>query len=104
MWIRSQDRLTLVKSERLIISCPNENFEGSGKYARVLNYKAQIGNTEDYDVLGVYETKERAIEVVNDMQEHLTAIGIINVQKHNNLVSFFNKDILEKIIFQMPEE
>ena len=58
LWIRSQDRLRLCKANNLFIknlsiccSCNDEN--------------------NDYDYLGVYSTKERALEVLDEISSKI---------------------------------
>jgi len=80
MWIRSQDK-------RNLINCTRIWMEGSGITST--NYKKPYficGSTHDRDnncVLGAYRSKQRALEVLNTIQ---------------------NKLISKNEVFQMPEE
>ena len=86
MWIRSQDKTTLAYCTRLAVvgktiqNLPPTMFE------------------DDYDVLGKYETKERAIEVLSEIQEQL--FRQVEIQEEWNSY----QKIKSYFVFQMPEE
>lgn len=76
LWVRSQDKERLCKVNNLFIknfsiccSCNDEN--------------------NDYDYLGVYSTKERALEVLDEIQDLM--------------ISLSNSD-LKIIQYKMPKE
>ena len=66
LWIRSQDKMNLVKinqisinyanKTQIIANCLPEYYENSGNY---------------YELLGTYKTKERALEVLDEIQNIL---------------------------------
>lgn len=66
LWIRNQDKMNLVKIRQISLNYQNnkqiianyipELYENSGEY---------------YELLGKYETKERAIEVLDEIQAYL---------------------------------
>lgn len=68
MWIRSQDLMSLVNCKRIIISETREK-----KY-KIIEQHSESQNYDNYDLLGIYETQERAIFV----------LGMI----HNKLISY----------------
>lgn len=63
LWIRSQDKMDLSKINRLRIR--EHTFEDGKKEYFILN------NNSISDVVGVYKTKERAIEVLDEIQAYL---------------------------------
>lgn len=63
LWIRSQDKMDLFKINRLKIR--EHTFEDGKKEYFILN------NNSISDVVGVYKTKERALEVLNEIQNLL---------------------------------
>ena len=67
MWIRSQDKKTLVKADKLII--------GYDKDEKVY----EIHNV--YDSLGTYKSKERAIEVLDEIQSCVNNVNIYEMPK-----------------------
>ena len=84
LWIRSQDKMNLVKIRQISLNYSNkkqiianytpESYENSGGY---------------YELLGTYETKERALEVLDEIQRIF-----YNNQKYINNV----------VVYEMPEE
>lgn len=75
LWIRSQDRLRLVKATDIRI------YYASAESIWVI---------VDCDDLGYYQTKERALEVLDEIQCHL-----VNINDRRD--SYF-------YIYKMPEE
>ena len=67
MWIRSQDKKTLVKADKLII--------GYDKDEKVY----EIHNV--YDSLGIYKSKERALEVLDEIQSCVNNVNIYEMPK-----------------------
>ena len=59
MWIRSQDGKTLAKVTRLAV------------VGRTIQNLPATGIEDDYDVMGVYESPERAIEVLDEIEDIL---------------------------------
>lgn len=66
LWIRSQDKMDLFKINRLKIR--EHTFEDGKKEYFILN------NNSISDVVGVYKTKERALEVLDEIQHKLIAL------------------------------
>ena len=66
LWIRSQDRTNLIKVERILC----EEYAISNISAK--NYKLR-GFTKDYNsTIATYTTKERALEVLDEIQRLIT--------------------------------
>lgn len=61
MWIRSQNKEVLIKIKELYIEEDEDNED---------NYDI-LANEQEY-LLGTYNTKERAIEVLNEIQEEIS--------------------------------
>lgn len=79
MWIRSQDKLFLVEAKRILILSPN----AYRKKFEIVNYVSEISDAElgtfaDYDSLGEYGSKKRAIEVLDEIQKNLENILVVN--------------------------
>lgn len=105
LWIRSQDRMNLVKINQVSFNYQNNKqiianyipdfFENSGAY---------------YELLGTYETKERAIEILDEIEERIMLINTINIAKDtDSLIACKNALPKEKIKglnypYQMPEK
>lgn len=95
LWIRSQDRESLVKVDNLYISVGNYICYYVEKGKEVPNtYYRPSGE------LGRYETKERALEVLDEIQQN------IETQEENYLLSDENGIITGQkyygYIYQMP--
>ena len=112
MWIRSQDKMNLVKIRQISLNYQNnkqiianytpELYENSGGY---------------YELLGTYKTKERALEVLDEIQKLLIPKIIIKNEGRDcvaldgtiyrtNIVSNINSDIqqLSTYVYEMPEK
>lgn len=84
LWIRSQDKMNLVKVRQISLNYSNkkqiianytpESYENSGEY---------------YEFLGTYETKERAIKILDEIQDLLQNAYIGNANR---------------IVYQMPKD
>lgn len=96
LWIRSQDKYTLMKIEEIQI-CENPD--------RTWFMNAGI-------VLGKYKTKERALEVLDEIQKLLEPKFILHTEEIKKPITEFMytteeiKDIkeLSTYVYQMPKE
>lgn len=83
MWIRSQDRASLVEAKRLIVYKKQDKF-------RIINQVLYMGDiSDDYDILGEYESEGRSIEVLDEIQKHMEDL---------------NRQIRTDLIYKMPEK
>ena len=89
MWIRTQNKEDLIKCQKISIIGP-----GNDVYLLV-----ELTN-DNYIELGIYKSKERALEVLDEIQNKIEgkrvlidAYGGIEIKKKDN-----NK------VYQMPEE
>lgn len=112
LWIRSQDKMNLVQikqislnyqdNKQVIANYVPEQYENSGCY---------------FELLGTYKTKERALEVLDEIQKLLEPKIIIKNEGRDcvaldgtiyrtNLVSNVNSDIqqLSTYVYEMPED
>ena len=80
IWIRSQDKTSLIECKTIdMIKRVN------GEYHVHANY-IYFGEAENYDFLGKYSTKEKAIKVLDMIQEH--------IKTRSNKVFQMPKDII----------
>ena len=85
MWIRSQDKKTLAYCTRLAV------------VGKTIQNLPPTGIDDNYDVMGVYESSERAVEVLDNIQSQLrNAVEVIREVSSDNYKQHF--------IYQMPEE
>lgn len=101
LWIRSQDREILKKVNGIeFIQSGSPLYEG-------IKYSIYESD-ENGKKMGEYKTKERALEVLDEIHERiaiLTIMGLMGMDEENAKV--FSKYLKEKscgVVYQMPEE
>jgi hypothetical protein len=101
LWIRSQDKLKLVNNCNLYIN----NRYNNEFVIKVLN--------EENIILGIYETKERALHVLDEIQNAIYINKLFNADINAFQKCLENEGYTEKEIsnalktistYQMPEE
>ena len=95
LWIRSQDKMNLVKIRQISLNYSNlkqiianytpESYENSGEY---------------YELLGTYKTKERAIEILDEIQDELISSDFMPIEKNEEVVLTCGS----ARIYEMPED
>jgi hypothetical protein len=113
MLIRSQDKIALVKFENIVININNIN----GK--EIICWSQMNPGEDEYISLGHYSTKEKAMKVLDMIQEayadaELIPMTVPNIgkmfaeapaSKENELLAeTIGEMIKNKMIFQMPED
>lgn len=99
LWIRTQNKIKLTKVNDIIIHEVSDGFQ-------IKNYS---GNNYVI-ILGLYKTKERALEVLDEIEERIMIINTISLVKDNvSLIAYKNALSEEKIKgigypYQMPKE
>lgn len=91
LWIRSQDKETLIKTELVMM----EEIEKDKEYWIYLGHE----NYEPYRCLGVYHSKERALEVLDEIHQRL-----IDLQTLEIAMNVFTKNRSLDCVYVMPEE
>lgn len=95
LWIRSQDKTTLIRSYEIYIS-EQQN-----------TYLIRAKGTSH--ILGSYSTIERAVEVLDEIQNILISKYIISLDYKNALGSNFTSKQIQEVlkgtpVYQMPEK
>ena len=93
LWIRSQDKMNLVKVRQI-----NVNYQDNKQI--IANYMPELyeNSGEYYEILGTYKTKERALEVLDEIQNKL------NIRHYNDAgIQFILINEMTPIIYEMPE-
>ena len=95
LWVRSQDKMNLVKvrqigvnyqdNKQIIANYTPELYENSGGY---------------YELLGTYKTKERALEVLDEIQDELIGSDFMPIEKKEEVVLTCGS----AKIYEMPEK
>lgn len=94
LWIRSQDKLDLIKCKSIHI----EEIPSSKEVA-ILCY----ASGDKYSIVGDYETKERALEVLDEIQEYINNNCEFIEEKRHTIMGTY-RDVIETSVFQMPKE
>lgn len=92
LWIRSQDKERLCKPNNLFIK----------DYAIFCSYNEQNNDT---DYLGVYKTKERALEVLDEIQNILRPQILVRANEDNEkvLLGALQKGVTQKVDMEFKE-
>lgn len=108
LWIRSQDREKLVCCNDIAIS---NNMINEVEIIKFKGYKivGYFDKNTEYELLGTYSTKERALEVLDEIQNILICKQMISLDYKNALGSNFTTKEIQEIlrttsIYEMPKE
>lgn len=94
LWIRSQDKSSIVKVDNLYVSVGNYicYYVDKGKEAPDTYYRPS-------GELGRYETKERALEVLDEIQRLITDLQYLNYGIKNDEFCSYRPNV-----YEMPEK
>ena len=70
LWIRSQDREKLVKCDDIVIR--KLLFDETAKKKYDYSIVGYFDKETEYEILGFYKTKERALEVLDEIQTEIS--------------------------------
>lgn len=104
MWIRSQCGEVLVElKENVVISkiIIHGKLKMTSETKGVVGYDEWVISVGNYDV-GIYETKERALEVLDEIQNAICESEVWVRQR--NIQGFENSYNKYKTIYEMPKE
>lgn len=95
LWIRSQDKSSIVKVDNLYVSVGNYicYYVEKGKEVPGTHYRPS-------GELGRYETKERALEVLDEIQDELIGSDFMPIEKNEEVVLTCGS----AKIYEMPEK
>ena len=86
MWIRSQNKKSLMKAIDVTLDIPLNSGE--------VGIKGYFDNNK-FGMLGYYKSEERAIEVLDEIQTHISRYKVLEVDECLEA---------EDVVYQMPEE
>lgn len=101
MWVRTQDKMQLVKINEIYIKVDEDGFVGIWVDDKKENLKY---------FLGTYKSKKRALEVLDEIQSYLenNYLAINDMPQHNNnpWIDYCPRYITRttKTVYQMPKE
>lgn len=90
LWIRSQDEEFLMKIDNISLGLDVDSNEP----CRLFTF---VGGAVTSFTLGIYKTKERALEVLDEIQELLEPVNIVEVSKKEAVIG-------ANILHEMPKE
>ena len=68
LWIRSQDKIFLGECNRIMVwktvGCKNEEYA-------IINQHRYAYESDDYTTLGIYKSKERALQVLDNIDKSI---------------------------------
>lgn len=97
LWIRSQDKKNLVKIRQISL-----NYQNNKQI--IANYIPDLypNSGEYYELLGVYKSKERAIEVLDEIQNFMRDYACVKkINRLGGVIDMIPKPIL---IYNMPKK
>lgn len=102
MWVRTQDKEFLMKVDNINLGLDVDTNEPT----RIFTF---VDGTVTSFTLGTYNSKERALKVLDEMQSYLenNYLSISDMPQHNNSwVDYCPRYITRttKTVYQMPEE
>ncbi len=89
LWIRSQDKLKLLKANNITIKFETEEVLMS-TYHTILIYN-------DDEVIGTYETQQRALEVLDEIQNYIIELDKAIIYSQTSTEDYSN-------VYEMPKE
>lgn len=108
MLIRSQDKMSLVKFENIVVNI--NNIDGK----EIICWSQMNPREDEYISLGYYSTKAKAMKVLDMIQEayadeKLTDYTVYLQQKEiekmdNSTILALRNELIKKAVFQMPED
>ena len=97
LWIRSQEKNIFEKVNKLYVSTYNEE-EGYGIYDLIAD------DIDDCDTpLGFYKTRERALEVLDEIHQRLINLQYIEITGADYISNQMKKNGID-CVYEMPKE
>lgn len=109
LWIRSQDREKLLKCNDIAIATDSED----GKTIRGYKIVGYFDKNTEYEDLGIYKTKERALKVLNEIENtiYINKLFIADISAFQKVLKnegYTEEEISKTLrtisVYQMPEE
>ena len=92
LWIRSQDKMQLIKINEIHIEVDEDGFVGIWVDNKKENLKYY---------LGTYETKKRALEVLDEIE---LALGCKRTVFNNTIVFVNVLENINSMVYEMPKD
>lgn len=92
LWIRSQDREKLVLTKEF--ETQHTNYDGGCQIFAVWQ--------NNYQMVGKYKSKERALEVLDEIQKLINNDGYIDEEEYNKSSGCYHQKNIK--VYEMPSE
>lgn len=96
LWIRSQDKMDLFKVNRIKIR--KHTFEDGTKEYLFLN------SDKLSDCIGSYESKERALEVLNEIQTRILNLQLVELEEKGTARKDVRVMSYLECVYEMPKK
>lgn len=95
LWIRSQDRKGLIPNPKIDIEKSNNDY-----------YIVDRCDFERSNILGKYETEQRAIEVLDEIQEHRDVLLYLEIMPNSKKIQGIKEyqKLRDSLTYEMPQE
>ena len=87
MWVRSQDKKILMECKKIEIT----------------NNNIIVGFNGNFETLGIYSTKEKALNVLNKIERFATDLERCIIE-HDMFNEHATRKVVDNIVFQMPQD
>lgn len=91
MWIRSQSKKALLNVNQVVINNTKDESE----------YYIHGYSERGIDILGVYSTEEKALKVLDEIQDAIEDTGYYRIDNIGHGTYAFSKGVL---VYQMPQD
>ena len=98
LWIRSQDKMNLVQIKQISL-----NYQNNKQV--IANYEPEQYENSScfYELLGTYKSKERALEVLDEIHQRLINIQCLELTGADYISNQMKRNGLD-CVYQMPED
>lgn len=97
LWIRDQDKTFLMKVDNVNLGIDMNTNEPS----RLFTF---IGGATTSFTLGIYKSKERALEVLNEIKERILNLQLIELEEKGKARKDVRMLAYLECVYQMPEK
>ena len=102
LWVRSQDKERLVKVDKIELYENKDKTDDEYKKCAIYEY---TDNERQY-LLGIYKSKERALEVLDEIQKRIEVPKYNMTEEYEKIDLFLKATILNQMtkIYEMPKD
>ena len=102
LWIRNSAKTNLLKA-RFLTAMDGKTFYKKNEWEYEGYTICNVGDNGGYELLGTYETKERALEVLDEIQGLFIKLEPVKTIINKDGLQLISTQI-DSIVYEMPEE